>query len=54
MTLWRRGRVYWTYVWVDGVRHAKSTRTRNVRQARQIDQQFKEELTLAHYQGHRL
>ena len=47
MTLWKRGTVYWTYVWADGVRHAKSTRTGNRRLALRIDEQYKEELTLA-------
>lgn len=46
MSIWKRGGVYWTYVWVDGVRHAKSTGTKNRRQAETIDQRFKEELNL--------
>lgn len=51
MTLWRRRRIYWSYVYVDGVRHAKSTGTANRKLATQIDQNFKEELNL---QRHRL
>ncbi|MDD1770408.1 MAG: site-specific integrase [Methanomassiliicoccales archaeon] len=47
MSLYKRGRVWWSYVYVDGVRHAKSTGTGNLRIAQKIDQQFKEELTLA-------
>ncbi len=47
MALWKRGNVWWSYVYVDGIRHARSTGTGNVRVARQIDQEFKEELTLA-------
>lgn len=47
MALWKRGRVWWSYVWVDGVRHAKSTGTTNRRVAEKVDRQFKEELTLA-------
>jgi integrase len=47
MTLWKRGNVYWTYVWADGIRHAKSTRTGNKRLALRIDEQYKEELALA-------
>ena len=46
MTLFRRGNVYWAYVCVDGVRHAKSTGTNNRRQAEQIEQRFKDELNL--------
>src|SRR5712692_3931565 len=46
MTLWKRGRVYWTYVYRDGVRHAKSTGTGNRRQAELLEQRFKDELNL--------
>jgi integrase len=54
MALWKRGRIYWTQVWVNGVRYAKSTQTSRVRDAREIDRRFKEELMLAQYHGHRL
>jgi len=47
VALWKRGRVWWTYVYVNGVRHAKSTGTSNRRVAEKIDQQFKEDLALA-------
>ena len=47
MALFKRGNVYWSYVWVDGIRHAKSTGSANRRNAERIDQQFKEELNLA-------
>ena len=47
MALFKRGNVYWSYVWVDGIRHAKSTGASNRRTAERIDQQFKEELNLA-------
>jgi integrase len=46
MTLWKRGGTWWSYVWVDGVRHAKSTGTTNRRRAERIDHDFKEELNL--------
>lgn len=46
MTLYKRGSVYWSYVWVDGVRHATSTKTGNRRLAEQIDQRHREELRL--------
>lgn len=46
MSLFKRGGVFWSYVWVDGVRHAKSTDTGNRRLAEQIDQKHKEELRL--------
>ena len=47
MALYKRGSVYWSYVWVDGIRHAKSTGTANRKTAERIDQQHKEELNLA-------
>ena len=49
MTLYKRGDVYWSYIYVDGVRHAKSTGTGHRRQAEQMDRQFKEELNLARH-----
>jgi integrase len=48
LALFKRGNVYWSYVWVNGVRHAKSTGSSNRRTAERIDQHFKEELNLAH------
>jgi integrase len=47
LALFKRGNVYWSYIWVDGVRHAKSTGTANRRTAERIDQRFKDELNLA-------
>ena len=46
MSLFKRGGVYWSYVYIDGIRHAKSTGTGNIRKATLIDQRFKEELNL--------
>lgn len=46
MSLFKRGNVYWSYVYISGIRHAKSTGTGNVRKATLIDQRFKEELNL--------
>lgn len=51
MSLFKRGGVFWSYVWVDGVRHAKSTDTGNRRLAEQIDQKHKEELRLRNTLG---
>ena len=51
MSLYKRGGVFWSYVWVDGVRHAKSTDTGNRRLAEQIDQKHKEELRLRNTLG---
>ena len=46
MSLYKRGGVWWTYVYVDGTRHARSTGTGSRRQAEVIEQRFKEELNL--------
>ena len=46
VSLWKRGNVWWSYVYVDGIRHAKSTGTANRKLATQIDQHFREELNL--------
>jgi integrase len=46
VSLFKRGGVFWSYVWVDGVRHAKSTQTANRRKAEDIDNQHKDELRL--------
>jgi integrase len=46
MTLFKRGGMYWAYVYMDGVRHAKSTRTGNRRQAETVEQRFKDDLNL--------
>ena len=50
MSLYRRGRTYWTYIWINGIRHAKSTRTMNRRQAEGIERQFREELNRRRHQ----
>ncbi len=54
MTLWKRGGVYWTYVWMNGVRYAKSTQTGTKTLARKIDDQYKEELLLGQTRPNRL
>ena len=46
MSLFKRGNVYWSYVYVRGVRYSKSTGTSNLRTATRIDERFKEELNL--------
>lgn len=50
MSLWKRNRIYESHVWIDGVRHRKSTGTSNRRLAEQIDQKFKEELITRRHQ----
>jgi integrase len=49
MSLYKRGSVYWSYVYIDGVRHSKSTNTGNRRQAELVDQKFREELNMARH-----
>lgn len=44
MSLFKRGNVYWSYVWLDGIRHQRSTGTSNRRRAELIDNQHKEEI----------
>jgi len=46
MALYKRGDVYWSYVWIDGVRNAKSTGTGSRRQAELMDRRHKDELML--------
>jgi integrase len=50
MSLWKRGNVYWSYVYVDGIRYSQSTGTGNLRQATRIEQRFQEELNLKRHQ----
>jgi integrase len=50
VSLYRRGRTYWTYIWVEGIRHSKSTGTTNRREAEGIERQFREELNRQRHQ----
>jgi integrase len=50
MSLWKRGKVYWSYVYVDGIRYSQSTGTANLRQATLIEQRFRDELNLKRHQ----
>jgi integrase len=44
MSLFKRANTWWAYVWMDGVRHHKSTGTSNRRQAETILREFHDEL----------
>lgn len=44
MSIVKRGNVWWDYVWMNGIRHAKSTGTANRRKAEIIARQFRDEL----------
>lgn len=50
MSLWKRGRVYWSYLYVDGIRYAQSTGTGNLRQATLIEQRFRDDLNRRRHQ----
>jgi integrase len=44
VSLFKRGKVWWSYFYVDGVRHQQSTETANRRQAETIEAKLKEEV----------
>src|SRR5579863_6199389 len=50
VSLWKRGNVYWSYLFVDGIRYSQSTGTNNRRQALVVEQHFREELNLQRHQ----
>lgn len=54
MSLWKRGNVYWSYVYINGIRHHKSTGTGNRRKAELADLEFKQELLEKQHRPRRL
>jgi integrase len=50
VTLYKRGRKYSISIWVDGIRHLKSTGTTNRREAETIERDFREELNRRRHQ----
>ena len=50
MSLFKRGNVWWSYVYSDGVRHQYSTGTSNRRQAETIEAKLKEEVNNRRFQ----
>src|ERR1019366_3229556 len=46
MSLYKRGTVYWSYIWIHGVRHAKSLNTTNRQQALRHEDDFRRELDI--------
>lgn len=50
MTVYKRGNVYWSYFYLDGIRYQASTGTGNRRQAEAIDQKLKQEANLRRHQ----
>lgn len=50
MSLYKRGAIYWTAVWIDGVRHMRSLETPNRRRAEQAEARWKDELHAQRFQ----
>jgi integrase len=50
VSLYKRGRVWWSYFYIDGIRYQQSTETTNRRQAEAIEQKLKAEANAARYQ----
>lgn len=50
MSLWKRGKVYWSYIYVDGIRYSQSTGTANLRQATAIESRFRDDLNRKRHQ----
>jgi integrase len=44
MSLYKRGSVWWSYIWIHGVRHGRSLKTNNKREAILREREFQEEL----------
>src|SRR5216684_1945345 len=50
MSLMKRGDVWWTYFYIDGLRHQHSTGTNNKRQAEMIEMRLKQEANARRFQ----
>lgn len=50
MSLYKRGAVYWSAIWVDGVRHMRSLETSNRRRAESIEQKLRDELVTQRFE----
>lgn len=50
MSLWKRGNTWWSFFYIDGVRHQASTGTNKRRQAEQIEQKLKADANARRYQ----
>ncbi|HEY6763213.1 MAG TPA: hypothetical protein VI386_00450, partial [Candidatus Sulfotelmatobacter sp.] len=50
MTLYKRGQKWSISLWIDGIRHLKSTGTTNRREAEGIEREFREELNRKRHQ----
>ena len=50
MSLYKRGEVYWSAIWIDGVRQMRSLETSNRRQAEMLEQRWRDELHTRRFQ----
>lgn len=50
MSLLKRGSVWWSYFYIDGIRHQQTTGTSNKRQAEAIERKLKEEIHAGRFQ----
>ena len=50
MSLYKRGNVYWSALWIDGVRTMRSLETPNRRQAETLEQRLRDELHAKRFQ----
>jgi integrase len=50
MSLYKRGHVYWSAIWVDGVRTMRSLETSNRRQAETLEQRLRDDLHAKRFQ----
>jgi integrase len=54
MSLYKRGGVWWSYIWIHGVRHGRSLKTSNKREATLREREFQEELDTRRHKQIRL
>jgi len=50
MSLYKRGNVYWSAIWIDGVRTMRSLETSNRRQAETLEQRYRDDLFAKRFQ----
>jgi integrase len=50
VSLYKRGKVYWSAIWIDGVRQMRSLETGNRRQAETLEQRWRDELHAQRFQ----
>jgi integrase len=50
VSLYKRGKVYWSAIWIDGVRQMRSLETSNRRRAEEMEQRWRDELHTQRFQ----